>query len=268
MENAVPVLEAGPEVDQHNVQQDVSLRDLENLQINQDENLAIIDEHLNIHDIQGGDDRGNVQEAVQEKGRIVERSESFEYFVIGLGRGKEGTPHLQGYLEAKTRAGFGISGWKSRFPFLARAHLERSQGDRGQNDEYCSKHGIWIKSTYIFMIFRAVLKKPKRNHEIGVMIEETSKRLYKRKAELSKEVNRLNTSLSDLDEAKKGRLTYKDTWRLKRGQGLGSAGGNLASLSWRVPIWRGPKATEDKMMSIAANMEYGSRACQKLWRNL
>lgn len=57
-----------------------------------------------------------------------------DYGIIGIECGKEGTPHLQGYVYDKKRIYFNII--KEMLP---RAHLEQARGSPKQNIEYCSK---------------------------------------------------------------------------------------------------------------------------------
>ena len=62
-------------------------------------------------------------------------------FIIGKEIGKEGTPHLQGFVSCKV---------KKRFEQLKkinnRLHLEKSRGTKKQNYEYCSKEGNFISN--------------------------------------------------------------------------------------------------------------------------
>jgi len=59
-----------------------------------------------------------------------------QYQIIGKERGKEGTPHLQGYIQftKKTR----ITALKKLSP---RAHWEKARGTPEENQRYCSKDG-------------------------------------------------------------------------------------------------------------------------------
>lgn len=57
-------------------------------------------------------------------------------YIIGNEVGKEGTPHLQIYIEAKNAIAFDTL--KRRYP---RAHIEKAKGTGMQNLAYCSKEG-------------------------------------------------------------------------------------------------------------------------------
>jgi len=58
---------------------------------------------------------------------------SCDYAIIGKEIGETGTPHLQGYLEFKTKCRP-----KSKFN-LDKIHWEKCKGNRAQNTDYCSK---------------------------------------------------------------------------------------------------------------------------------
>lgn len=61
---------------------------------------------------------------------------SFKYLLFGFEKGKEGTPHIQGFFvlhEGKT-----VKSLKKIFP---RAHLEVTKGTFEQNYKYCTKEG-------------------------------------------------------------------------------------------------------------------------------
>ncbi len=68
-----------------------------------------------------------------------------EFGIAGKERGAQGTPHLQGFLHARTsflRAKDGlVTKWKSLIPSLARAHLENAYGSDLDSEKYCSKEG-------------------------------------------------------------------------------------------------------------------------------
>lgn len=59
---------------------------------------------------------------------------------MGKEVGENGTPHLQGYLELKTRMTF--SSLKRNLG-LDRIHLEPARGNLEQNQRYCKKDGQW-----------------------------------------------------------------------------------------------------------------------------
>lgn len=65
-------------------------------------------------------------------------------FVIGKEKGKEGTPHLQGYIEAKNAIMF--STLKKIMPT---AHLEKAKGSTQDNLIYCSKEGDFVTNITI-----------------------------------------------------------------------------------------------------------------------
>ncbi|AXQ66127.1 MAG: putative viral replication protein [Circoviridae sp.] len=56
--------------------------------------------------------------------------------VIGKEVGEQGTPHLQGYIEFKTKARP-----KSKFKFTNKIHWEKAQGTKDDNYVYCTKDG-------------------------------------------------------------------------------------------------------------------------------
>lgn len=56
--------------------------------------------------------------------------------VIGKEVGEQGTPHLQGYIEFKTKARP-----KSKFKFTDKIHWEKAQGTKDDNYLYCTKDG-------------------------------------------------------------------------------------------------------------------------------
>ncbi len=64
------------------------------------------------------------------------------YIVCGREIGDSGTPHIQGYIELKSRGR--LTTVKSRLPELQRAHLEIRRGTAEEADEYCKKDGDWV----------------------------------------------------------------------------------------------------------------------------
>lgn len=58
----------------------------------------------------------------------------YKYIVFGREVGKDGTPHLQGYIQLKLKKA--LSGMKK---LLTRAHLEAQRGSFSQAIEYCKK---------------------------------------------------------------------------------------------------------------------------------
>lgn len=64
----------------------------------------------------------------------------YNYLVIGREIGKEGTPHLQGYIQLKKK--MRLTGVKK---INNRAHWEISKGTPEENKKYCSKDGNFIE---------------------------------------------------------------------------------------------------------------------------
>lgn len=65
---------------------------------------------------------------------------SIEY-VVGREVGAEGTPHLQGYIEASQKIRP-----VEKLKLSPAIHWEKCKGDRGQNVEYCTKDGQYVHS--------------------------------------------------------------------------------------------------------------------------
>lgn len=64
----------------------------------------------------------------------------WKYVVCGREEGKEGTPHLQGYMELDKRTRFNtVKKW------LPRAHIEERKGTALQASEYCKKDGNFLE---------------------------------------------------------------------------------------------------------------------------
>lgn len=63
-------------------------------------------------------------------------------YIMGLEVGKEGTPHVQGYVEFKNQVSF-----SSLRKVNNRWHLEKAKGKKDQNVKYCSKESVF-KSTF------------------------------------------------------------------------------------------------------------------------
>ncbi|AXH76968.1 MAG: putative viral replication protein [Himalivirus halles] len=63
------------------------------------------------------------------------------YFIIGVERGEEGTPHLQGYFILNV--GHRLSGVKDKVS--QRAHFEVARGAPAHNREYCSKESVLVE---------------------------------------------------------------------------------------------------------------------------
>lgn len=62
------------------------------------------------------------------------------YYCYGLEVGKQGTPHIQGYVYFKNKVLF--STLKDMLPH---AHIERARGNPEENKVYCSKEGIFTE---------------------------------------------------------------------------------------------------------------------------
>lgn len=62
--------------------------------------------------------------------------EQFKYAIVGMERGEQGTPHLQGFLHLKEKQR--LSGMKKLIP---RAHFEKALGSDADNEKYCTKEG-------------------------------------------------------------------------------------------------------------------------------
>lgn len=100
-------------------------------------------------------------------------------FILGKETGDEGTPHLQGYVEFKTKCR--LTGLKK---LNTRAHWEKAKGTREQNYVYCSKDGDFEQNFYehIYTIkpsdkFKPVIdlmnnyKFPEGNRKINVIVD-------------------------------------------------------------------------------------------------
>lgn len=64
----------------------------------------------------------------------------YSYLIIGHEKGKNGTPHLQGYCELTSRKSFGMIR-----KLIPRAHIENRFGTQDEAIEYCKKDGIFIE---------------------------------------------------------------------------------------------------------------------------
>lgn len=67
------------------------------------------------------------------------------YLIYGFEQGKEGTKHIQGYIQMKKQKRFNAI---IKF-FNNRAHIEKAQGTPEQNKAYCSKEGNYIEKGLI-----------------------------------------------------------------------------------------------------------------------
>lgn len=66
--------------------------------------------------------------------------EKVSYLVYGFEKGEQGTPHIQGYLQANKK--IRLSGLKKWHPT---AHFEVAKGTADQNRKYCSKDGLYTE---------------------------------------------------------------------------------------------------------------------------
>lgn len=64
----------------------------------------------------------------------------YSYLIIGHEKGKNGTPHIQGYCELTTRKSFD----RIR-KLIPRAHIENRFGTQDEAIDYCKKDGIFIE---------------------------------------------------------------------------------------------------------------------------
>lgn len=65
----------------------------------------------------------------------------WSYLVVGAEEGREGTPHLQGYMELKSRKRL-----HQLLRVLPRAHIEPRRGSAMQASEYCKKDGDFFEA--------------------------------------------------------------------------------------------------------------------------
>lgn len=71
------------------------------------------------------------------------QSDRIQYSIYQVEKGKEGTVHIQGYVELKQASR--LTGIKKLFP---RAHIERRLGTQQQAIEYCSKEDTRIEGPF------------------------------------------------------------------------------------------------------------------------
>lgn len=75
---------------------------------------------------------------LEEEYAILNPKTPITYLCFGYEKGEQGTPHLQGYMEAQYRMRF--STWKN-VPGLERAHIEQRRGTQDEAIKYCAKDG-------------------------------------------------------------------------------------------------------------------------------
>ncbi len=66
---------------------------------------------------------------------------SSKCYIVGKEKGKDGTPHLQGYFELKDGKTFSAI---KKIKGFRRIHIEKAKGSKQQNYTYCSKDGDFI----------------------------------------------------------------------------------------------------------------------------
>ena len=71
---------------------------------------------------------------------VTYRDLPYIYLIYGREVGAEGTPHLQGYIQFKTR--LRLSALKKLHPTC---HWEPAKGDQPSNFTYCSKEGDFVE---------------------------------------------------------------------------------------------------------------------------
>ena len=64
-------------------------------------------------------------------------SEKCKFAIVGKEVGEQGTPHLQGYVEFKTKV-------RPKTMFTDRIHWEKAKANRQANIDYCSKQEVWF----------------------------------------------------------------------------------------------------------------------------
>lgn len=94
------------------------------------------------------------------------------YLIVGKEVGeREGTPHLQIYLELKKKKTLG--GVKKVLACFQRAHLEESKGDAKSNITYCQKDGDYLEFGKVKSSgFRSDLEQVKKDIDEGMSMDE------------------------------------------------------------------------------------------------
>lgn len=87
------------------------------------------------------------QKDLEDFEKYFENNKKIIYGVVGQEIGENGTPHLQGFIhyDMDTKKG-GINFWKKEIPGGERAHFETARGTDQQNEEYCTKEGVFIET--------------------------------------------------------------------------------------------------------------------------
>lgn len=107
-----------------------------------------------------------------------------QYHVFGKEVGDSKTPHLQGYIELKSRKSL-VS--LKKINFLARAHIERRMGTQKQAIDYCKKDGDVVETgeprqqgqRNDLNAMYSLIKEGKKAHEIVEEMPSTYMRFYK-----------------------------------------------------------------------------------------
>lgn len=82
-----------------------------------------------------------------EHGALVQlfsESDDKYYFIVGREIGKNGTPHLQGYVQKKEGRFRPLPCFQVLRNNKNAMHFERAKGNRRQNYKYCSKEGCFV----------------------------------------------------------------------------------------------------------------------------
>lgn len=77
----------------------------------------------------------------EDEKNLIRNSDWIKYGIIGEEVGEEGTPHLQGYIELKTKRTLG----SMKRHFGERIHWEIRRGNQAQATDYCKKDGNFIE---------------------------------------------------------------------------------------------------------------------------
>lgn len=93
----------------------------------------------------------------EEYSSILKHMNTKPFWIIGKEVGESGTPHLQIYFESKNPMTFKtIKNWNNRL------HIEKANGNRRQNYEYCSKDNDFKTN-----IEEKDLEKPKKKEPLS-----------------------------------------------------------------------------------------------------
>jgi len=98
-----------------------------------------------------------------------------QQYVIGKECGKQGTPHLQGYVYKKETLRF--SALKK---VCERAHWEKAKGNPKQNYEYCTKEGDYIAGGWEDKSLKVQIKNRLKSKYEGVVWKEWQKQVIEK----------------------------------------------------------------------------------------